>query len=539
MPDLCTTVPIFHGERLIGFSQVFGHHDDVGGSVPGSLPVHATDSLDGGRCSSRRSSSTRRGKLNEAAFRIITRNSRLSEHLAGDMDAEIGAARLGSRRIVALAERYGVDALEAAFDQILNNTAEIFRREILPKIKDGVYHYEDYIEADGVDEPRLHALRLTMTKTPDKIVLDFNGTDPEAKGPINWALDEVEGRYFRKWLAPTLRSLAASPERAAEIDSNEGVLDVIEVVFPPKGTLITPTFGKPTGMRFFLMLRSLGVFAACLSKATGGRMPADHETIRIWGLTGGRTSDDFYLFREVLGGGSPGRPWADGSDVVHVVPNSKNLPAEFSETRYPILIEQLGLKQDSGGAGFRRGGLGYDKKIRALGECRLISNADRSLLACYGVNGGKAGLPYRVSVIDDDGNETAYPGMCDTVTVKAGSVVRIVTTGGGGWGDPLKREVDRVVYDVQCGLVSRRPRARRLRRRARKGRPQMAGRPRGDRGAARDARGGARRAADVRPRPLFRGAERARCGGAPRRLPRPGRGLAGGWVIALVVAVSR
>jgi len=453
VPDLCTTVPIFHGERLIGFSQVFGHHDDVGGSVPGSLPVHATDSWMEGLLVPP-IKLYERGKLNSAAFRIITRNSRLSEHLAGDMDAEIGAARLGSRRVVALADRYGVDALEAAFDQILHNTAEVFRREILPKIRDGVYQYEDYIEADGVDAPRLHAIRLTMTKTPEKIILDFNGTDPEAKGPINWSLDEVEGRYFRKWLAPTLRSLAASPERAAEIDSNEGVLDVIDVVFPEKGTLITPTFGKPTGMRFFLMLRSLGVFAACLSKATGGRMPADHETIRIWGLTGGRTSEDFYLFREVLGGGSPGRPWADGSDVVHVVPNSKNLPAEFSETRYPILIEQLGLKEDSGGPGFRRGGLGYDKKIRTLGDCRLISNADRSLLACYGVNGGKSGLPYSVSVIDEAGGETGHPGMCDTVTVKAGSTVRIVTTGGGGWGDPLRREVDSVVYDVQCGIVS-------------------------------------------------------------------------------------
>ena len=348
VPDLCTTVPIFHGDRLIGFSQVFGHHDDVGGSVPGSLPVHATDSwMEGVLVPPIKLYD--KGKLNEAAFRIITRNSRLSEHLAGDMDAEIGAARLGSRRVVALAERYGVDTLEAAFEQILSNTAEIFRREILPKIKDGVYHFEDYIEADGVDAPRLHALRLTMTKTPEKIVLDFTGTDPEAKGPINWALDEVEGRYFRKWLAPTLRSLAATPERAAEIDSNEGVLEVIDVIFPGKGTLITPTFSKPTGMRFFLMLRSLGVFAACLSKATGGRMPGDHETIRIWGLTGGRTQEDFYLFREVLGGGSPGRPWADGSDVVHVVPNSKNLPAEFSETRYPILVEQLGLR-----AGFGR-----------------------------------------------------------------------------------------------------------------------------------------------------------------------------------------
>ncbi|MEW9836159.1 hydantoinase B/oxoprolinase family protein [Mesorhizobium marinum] len=453
VPDLCTTVPIFHGDRLIGFSQVFGHHDDVGGAVPGSLPVHATDSwMEGVLVPPIKLYD--RGVLNEAAFRIITRNSRLEDHLAGDLDAEIGACKLGSRRIVSLAERYGVETLEAAFEQILKNAAEIFRREILPKIKDGVYHYEDYIEADGVEDGKLHALRVTMTKTPDKIVLDFNGTDPEAKGPINWALDEVEGRYFRKWLAPVLRSLAASPERAAEIDSNEGVLDVIDVVFPAKGTLITPTFGKPTGMRFFLMLRSLGVFAACLSKATDGRMPADHETIRIWGLTGGRNRDDFFLFREVLGGGGPGRPWADGSDVVHIVPNSRNLPAEFSETRYPIMVEQLALKTDSGGAGFRRGGFGYDKRIRALDECRLISNADRSILGCYGVNGGKTGQNYQVSVIEPDNGEKVYPGMSDTVVVKPGTSVRVITTGGGGWGDPLAREADKVVYDLQCGLIS-------------------------------------------------------------------------------------
>lgn len=454
VPDLCTTVPIFHEDRLIGFSQVFGHHDDIGGAVPGSLPVHATDSwMEGVLIPPIKL--YERGVLNEAAFRIITRNSRLEDHLAGDLDAEIGACKLGSRRIVSLAERYGVETLEAAFEQILKNAAEIFRREILPKIKDGVYHYEDYIEADGVEDSKIHALRLTMTKTADKIVLDFNGTDPEAKGPINWSLDEVEGRYFRKWLAPVLRSLAASPERAAEIDSNEGVLDVIDVVFPEKGTLITPTFGKPTGMRFFLMLRSLGVFAACLSKATDGRMPADHETIRIWGLTGGKNRDDFFLFREVLGGGGPGRPWADGSDVVHIVPNSRNLPAEFSETRYPIMVEQLALKEDSGGAGFRRGGFGYDKKIRALDECRLISNADRSVLGCYGVNGGKTGQNYQISVIEN-GSETIYPGMSDTVVVRPGASVRVVTTGGGGWGDPLAREADKVVYDLQCGLISER-----------------------------------------------------------------------------------
>jgi len=453
VPDLCTTVPIFYGERLIGFSQVFGHHDDVGGSVPGSLPVDATDMWQEGLvippvklCD--------KGVLNEAVLKIVERNSRLSEHLRGDVDAEIGAAQLGAGRVIAMAERYGVDNLEAAFDAIIENCTRTIREELLPKIADGVYHWEDYIECDGVEAPKLHALRLTMTKTPDKITLDFTGTDPEAKGPINWPIDYSDGKFFRKWVAPVLRSLAETPERAAEIDMNEGVLDIIDVKFPGKGTLVTPTFGKPTGLRFFILLRSLGVFAALLSKATGGRMPADHETIRIWGLHGGDTNKDFYLFREVLGGGGPGRSWADGSDVVHIVPNSRNLPAEFSETRYPVLVEKLGLATDSGGAGYRRGGCGYDKRVRALADSKLLSNADRALLNTYGVNGGGPGEAYGISVRGIDGAEETVAGMSDNIDISAGSVVRIKTTGGGGWGDPLEREPDLVSADVRSGLVS-------------------------------------------------------------------------------------
>ena len=455
VPDLCTTIPIFHEGRLVGFSQVFGHHDDVGGSVPGSLPVHATDMWSEGLVVPPIKLYAQ-GVLNRAAYTIIGRNSRLADHLEGDIDAEIGAARLGSRRVIALAERYGADVLEAAFDAIVENCAATLRRELLPKIADGVYRWEDYIENDGVDAPRLHALRLTMTKTPEKITLDFSGTDSEAKGPINWPIDYSEGRFVRKWMAPVLRSLADTPERAAEIDMNEGVLDVIDVIFPGKGTLVTPTFGRPTGMRFFILLRSLGVFAACLSKATGGRMPADHETIRIWGLHGRADGGDFYLFREVLGGGGPGRPWADGSDVVHIVPNSRNLPAEFSEQRYPIRIEHLGLNQDSGGAGYRRGGLGYDKRVRVLEDSTLLSNADRAMLNTYGVNGGGPGAPYAISIAGPDGDERAVDGMADGVEVAAGSVVRIVTTGGGGWGDALRRELALVCGDVACGLVSAR-----------------------------------------------------------------------------------
>lgn len=453
VPDLCTTVPIFHDDRLIGFSQVFGHHDDVGGSVPGSLPVHAQDQWTEGLVVPP-IKLYEKGVLNEAAYKIVGRNSRLCEHLQGDIDAEIGAALLGSQRITSMAERYGVERLEEAFEAIIQNCADSLRRELLPKIENGVYTWEDYIENDGVEGPKMHAFRITMTKTNDKILLDFNGTDPEAKGPINWPIDYSEGVFIRKFMAPVLRSLADSPERAAEIDMNEGVLDVIEVKFPPKGTLITPTFGKPTGLRFFLFLRVLGTLAGVLAKATGGRMPADHETIRIWGLHGGKTADDFYLFREVLGGGGPGRPWADGSDVVHIVPNSRNLPAEFSETRYPILVEKLGLGEDSAGAGYRRGGFGYDKRIRSLTDAGLISNADRAMLACYGVNGGKASCSYGVSVLEKEGGVRNVPGMEDLESVLAGDIVRVETTGGGGWGDPLKREPELVCYDVECGMVS-------------------------------------------------------------------------------------
>ena len=452
VPDLCTTVPIFHNEKLLGFAQVFGHHDDVGGCVPGSLPVQVHDQWGEGLVIPPLKLYDQ-GKLDVNVMRIIERNSRLPEHLRGDIDSEIGACQLGSRRLIELAERYGVEALESGFDAIIENCAKTIREELLPRIADGVYTFEDYVESDGF-ERKLFAMRLTLTKTADKLVLDFTGTDPEAEGPINWAIDYCEGRFVRKWMGPVLRCLAESPERAAEIDINEGILDVLEVKFPPKGTLVTPNYGRPVGLRFFILIRSLGIFAGALAKATGGQMPADHETIRIWGLHSRKADGTLNLFREVLGGGGPGRPWADGSDVVHIVPNSRNLPAEFSEQRYPVLVESLALRTDSAGPGKRRGGFGYDKRVRSLDDCLLLSNADRSELAPYGVNGGMAGQPYGVSLEDGGGQASALPGMVDNVPVEGGDLVKLWTTGGGGWGDPLEREVDLVQYDVLCGLVS-------------------------------------------------------------------------------------
>jgi len=240
----------------------------------------------------------------------------------------------------------------------------------------------------------------------------------------------------------------------AELDINEGVVPLIEMRFPEPGTLLTPIFPAPTNARTFVILRLLGVFAGVLAKATGGLMPADQETIRYTGIHGTDREGCFFLMREVLGGGSGGRHYADGSDCIHVVPDSKNLPVEFTETRYPLLVEKLALATDSGGAGRRRGGLGYLKEIRTLVDAYFLIVADRSILSCWGVNGGKAGAPFRVTLRPGTPDEKVLPGLVDDEPMQAGDLARIETTGGGGWGDPLEREVELVQADVRRGKVS-------------------------------------------------------------------------------------
>ncbi|TAM91462.1 MAG: hydantoinase B/oxoprolinase family protein, partial [Jatrophihabitans sp.] len=249
--------------------------------------------------------------------------------------------------------------------------------------------------------------------------------------------------------------LADTPERMAELDVNEGVVDLIEMRFPPPGTLLTPVFPAPTNARTFVILRLLGVLAGVVAKAVDGRMPADQETIRYTGVYGTDDHGEPYLMREVLGGGSGGRYYADGEDTIHVVPDSRNLPTEFTEARFPFVVERLGLAVDSGGAGRFRGGLGYEKHIRMRRDAHFMSIADRSILACWGVRGGRAGRPFQVTVDPGGPGEHEVDALVDAEFVPAGTVIRIRTTGGGGWGDPLERDVDLVVRDVLWGKVSR------------------------------------------------------------------------------------
>lgn len=463
LPDLCVTVPVFHAGEVVAFVQAFGHHDDIGGACPGSMPSGATSVYEEGLMVPP-IKLWDQGVPNESALKIMTRNSRMPDSLAADLDAECSACLMGARRLAELFTRYGRATVEAAFDAILEQTTQTYRREILAKIPDGVYVWEDYAEHDGVDDPKLHTQRITLTKASTggpgpgdggpKLIIDFTGTAPQAKGPINHCGDYAGGNFLAKWIAPILRNLADTPERMAELDVNEGVVPLLEMRFPEKGTLLTPIFPAPTNARTFVILRLLGVLAGAVAKAVDGRMPADQETIRYTGVWGKDLDGNDYLMREVLGGGSGGRYYSDGEDTIHVVPDSRNLPTEFTESRFPFRVERLGLAVDSGGAGRYRGGLGYEKHIRMLKDAHFMSIADRSILACWGVKGGKAGRPFQVTIDLGGPTERDVDALADDEPVYAGQVIRIRTTGGGGWGDPLTRPYDEVERDLRWGKVS-------------------------------------------------------------------------------------
>src|SRR2546421_2341508 len=208
LPDLCVTVPVFHdsgdGPDVVAFVQAFGHHDDIGGAVPGSMPSHATSVFEEGlmvppiRLWDA-------GTPNEAALKIMTRNSRMPDSLAADLDAECSACLMGADRLVELFVRYGRSTVEDCFDAIIDNTTRAFRTEILARIPDGTYVWEDYAEHDGVDPPRLHAQRITLTKTAEKLILDFTGTSPQARGPINHAGNYADSNFLANLPPPVQR----------------------------------------------------------------------------------------------------------------------------------------------------------------------------------------------------------------------------------------------------------------------------------------------------------------------------------------------
>ena len=254
LPDLCVTVPVFHEGEVVAFVQAFGHHDDIGGAVPGSMPSNARTVFEEG-LSVPPIKLWDAGVPNQAALRIMTRNSRMPDSLAADLDAECSACLMGARRLAELFARYGRDTIETAFD------ADPRRDDRDLPARDPRQDPRRHLRLGGLRRARRRrrAAAAHPADHPDqestggpgpgdggpKLVIDFTGTGPQAKGPINHCGDYVGGNFLKKWLAPILRNLADTPERMAELDVNEGIVPLIEMRFPEKGTLLTPIYPAP------------------------------------------------------------------------------------------------------------------------------------------------------------------------------------------------------------------------------------------------------------------------------------------------------
>jgi N-methylhydantoinase B len=183
-------------------------------------------------------------------------------------------------------------------------------------------------------------------------------------------------------------------------------------------------------------------------------MVGDSQCINLYGFFGKDPDGKDFLYREIFGAGSGARPFADGTDTVDLVPDSKNLPSEFIEQRFPVIVHRVGMFPDSGGPGAFRGGLGYLKDVEILVDGHFLTVSYRTIFSCFGVNGGMAGRAGGALINPGTADERLIHFKREAVPVKAGDIVRILTPGGGGWGDPLARIPERVRLDVQRGLVS-------------------------------------------------------------------------------------
>lgn len=443
LPDYCVVTPIFWQKNLFGFAQIFGHVNDVGGRMAGSWPNTSTSIFEEGTiCPPVKLHE--RGVLNEGLYDVLLRNSRFPEDLRGDIDAFVGANEIIRRRVVELCERFGGEEVEAAFYEIIQRCAEVVRDKGLPFFPEGEFVGEDFIENDGLTLDQPVKLQLTMRKYPDKMILDWDGTSPQAKGPVNWALD---GRHYSKWLGAFFKA------QIPGIIINEGVTDVFRCRVPRR-TVLSSEFPAPVVSRMTCMLRTISAYTIALAKAFDGEVVADMQNIQIYGLYGEDLEGKLFLMREIFGAGSGARPYADGTDAVDLVPYSKNLPAEFIEQRFPVSVERVGLAIDSGGPGKYRGGLGYVKELRTLVDGHYTTVTERTAFACVGIKGGRWGAP-GASIKNPDTDEEEHVFFSrDAVPVKAGDRIRLITPGGGGWGDPLERDVEEVRMDVVRRLVS-------------------------------------------------------------------------------------
>jgi N-methylhydantoinase B len=442
LPDIFMIRPVFVGDRRLGYAVVVAHHNDVGGRVPGSSAADSTEIFQEGL----RIPVVKlydRGAPNETLLKLLALNVRSPHVLLGDLQAQLAGCRIGERGLRAVAERYGLRELERALEELLDYSERGARRTIAA-IPDGTYRALDHLDDDGVDLGRPVPIAVAVEVRGDALTVDFAGTSPQVRGAINSTLSFAKSAvYF------ALRAIMD-----ADVPNNAGFFRPIRVVAPER-SLVNPAPPGACAARGVTGFRVMDALFRALAQAVPERVRAAGEGGTTSYSFGGYDRDGrFVHFREaVMGnwGGGFGRDGLDG--VANPAANISNAPVEVVENHAPIRVERYELVPDSGGAGRWRGGLAVLRQLRFLGEAATLQlRSDRRVHPPFGLLGGRPGAPSDTR-LGEDGAWRLAPTKF-TLPIRHGEVLRHVTAGAGGYGDPLERDPARVLADVVNGKVT-------------------------------------------------------------------------------------
>ena len=442
--DMVFIAPVFSGARVVAFAEAWGHLWDIGGMVPGSISPAATDVFQEGIVIPP-SRVLRDGVWNEDLIRTFVRNTRFPDMVRGDISAIMAAVRVGSRRMEEIVERFGAGAVEAAFAGMLDQSERALRRAFADRVPDGRYSFRDFIDSDSVSE-KSYSVAVTVEKRGETVSLDYSASDDQAQGAINFIMDSS--------VPKTMCGLYFTGQEAG-IALNGGFHRAVGEVKTRPGSIVAPREPAPLGMRSHCLTRVNSSLFGAFAKATGGNVPAASAVYVLYYLRSWNDErTDLDLCIEGLAVGFGARPHADGIDAVYYVAQ-KNYPIEFAEMEFGVRVEGYSIHANSGGPGLHRGGCGIVRDLRVIGDEAIIGvRMDNIRWPAWGVKGGMGGGAGRIVVNPGTADERELRPMSEGNRLKKGDLVRIMTSGGGGWGSPLERAAEQVRDDVLDGFIS-------------------------------------------------------------------------------------
>jgi N-methylhydantoinase B len=442
--DWLVLLPVFKDGRLIAYTSMFGHQSDIGGKVPGSMPIDATSIFqEGVRIPPIKI--FKGGVYNEDLIKLIMHQTRTPDWCKADLNALIASCRVAARRVVEMAERFGDDEFVSACEELLARNSRAMQKLIDTAISEEKVSFEDYICDDGMGFGP-YKIKCTMWRENGRVVLDFDGTDPQSVASINFFLNENMMRMF----FGIYMIMVFDPQ----ILFNDGYYDLIDVRIP-EGSLLKPKFPAALSGRTHALGRMFDILGGLLGQKTPEFLTAAgfSSSPHLFYSGFDKAGEYFQLF-QIGFGGIPGRPLGDGPDGHSLFPNFTNVPNEFLERYFPLVIERYETVADSGGAGLHRGGNGIIMSYRFLESGHIAIHDDRWFVPPWGVNGGAPGERARKVLEKPDGTQIIVGNKVEDFKVEENDVLHFITWGGGGWGDPYDRDPALIAKEITQGLVT-------------------------------------------------------------------------------------